>query len=234
MNHDDIFEHEGKRFRVHIESDDNSDPPWERSDGHGPVRSINAYHRGDHPEKRPGERVLHKSGRTFWLYDWKEACRLARKDGWNAEPYDAPNRIERAVQADFDFLRGWLNDDWHYIGVCVTLVNDEDEDITDRYANALWGIESDARDYIETVAHELAGEVEVPPPPPHVELIVQALTMIKGDDAARYRKQFASFTEAGMQQPYGESGMTRQEWLDRAIAREAEIDAAINWVKGQS
>ena len=167
MNHLDIFEHEGKRFRVYHEHDTDSGPPWENSDGHGPVRSSHGA------DKRACERLLAKNQHTHWYYNWQDACKQARKDGWNAPPYDAPNRIERAVQADFDFLRGWLTDDWHYVGVCVAMVNDDDEDITEKYENALWGIESNAGEYLDEVAHELAGQVEAPQLCPHCGAVMK-------------------------------------------------------------
>ena len=156
MSHDFTFIRAGVRFKAYVEQDDISDAPWERADGHGPVRTQS---RGwGHISKYPGERVLHTTRHTVWLYDWQAACRLARKDGWNAEPYDAPNRIQRAVQADFDYLRRWLQDDWWYVGVRVC----REGQYEGRYANTLWGIESDADDYIREVAEELADEILLP------------------------------------------------------------------------
>ena len=154
MNDGDIFEvpaHPGLHFRVHIESDRDHGTPWENEDGHGPVRCINS-----NTAKRSGERLLNDYGGGKWLYDWQAACKLARKDGWNAEPFDAPNRIERAVQADFDRLRRFLQDDWWYVGVRVGVVTPKGVPLTDTCD--LWGIESDCDDYIKEVAHELAAE----------------------------------------------------------------------------
>ena len=129
MNDGDTFSIDdapGYTFKLRIEFDDDADPPWERSDGHGPVRSIRTLYGLRHQGlKRPGERVMDNGRGDYWLYDWQKACRLAREGGWNAKPYDAPNRIERAVQADFDFLQRWLRDDWWYVGVCVQMLDDE-------------------------------------------------------------------------------------------------------------
>lgn len=126
--------------KVEYFCDTDAAPPWEREDGHGLVRTA-----PDRSDKRPGERILHQEGHTFWLYGWQEACKQARKDGWDAEPYKAPNRIERAVQADFDCLQGYLQNDWHYLDVQVTLGEETD---------SLWGI--DSINYADTVAQELA------------------------------------------------------------------------------
>ena len=147
----DTFERGGVTFRVRLEDDDMQEAPWDRGDGHGPVRQIRSR-----DSKAPGERILADDRFHYWVYDWQAACKLARKDGWNAAPFDAPHRIERAVQADFDYLRRWLTDDWCYIGVVVERLDDEGSTVADR---ALWGIESDAHDYISEVAAELADEL---------------------------------------------------------------------------
>jgi hypothetical protein len=154
MNDQEIFSHPdfpGMRFRVHIEPDSDADSPWTSEDGHGPMRFVR-----DRDDKRPGERVMTSHSNAYWLYDWQAACKLARKDGWNTEPYDAPDRITRAVQADFDRMKGWINDDWWYIGVCVEVIDEDDEPLTQKYEHALWRIESDNPDYHKEVALELA------------------------------------------------------------------------------
>lgn len=148
------FTHEGREFLAIVEPDPGCDAPWDNSDGHGPVRVVR--HRLD-GAKRPGERVLYSTRGTIWLYDWQKACKLARREKWNAQPYDAPNRIERAVTADFEFLRGYLTGEWHYVGVCVIPAGGSWDD---RYAHAVWGIESNAGDYLQEVAAQLAGEIE--------------------------------------------------------------------------
>jgi len=65
-----------------------------------------------------------------------------------------------AVRLDYEFLRGWCNDDWRYVGVIVTHLPDnmDDDEVEIDYRFALWGIESDADDYIEETAHELIDE----------------------------------------------------------------------------
>jgi hypothetical protein len=172
----DTFEHEGFTFKVKFEYDPDADRPWENCDGHGPVREVQMGDHG-HPNKRPGERILNRnpSRREYiWAYDWAEACRLAKKDGWDAAPYgevDSRSRVERAVKADFDFLAGWVNDDWQYIGVIVTLMVpelDDDGDETGDYEkhdglefmgeDALWNVEG-TDDYRTEVAYECAGNI---------------------------------------------------------------------------
>ena len=152
------FTHNGNQYRMTIEQDEfTTGAPWGEDAGHGPVRSVRRHTWMVRTSKSPGERILHNDGRTLWLYDWQAACKLARKDGWNAAPYDAPNRIERAVQADFDRMRGFLSGDWTWCGVVVQQLDDEGEPVGD--TDALWSIESDAGDYLMEVAHELADQL---------------------------------------------------------------------------
>lgn len=143
----DFFEHKGHTFHVSHEHDDTIDAPWERGDGHGPVSEWTTR------AKRAGERILASDRGSHRFYDWQEACKLARRDGWDADPIGAPGRIERAVSADFEFLRAWCDDEWHYVGVTVELL---DESMRVISSDAVWGIESNATDYLEEVAREIA------------------------------------------------------------------------------
>lgn len=162
----DTIELKGLTFRVSIEHDDSRGAPWDEHDGHGPVRTD--YKDG----KKPGERILTPTGSRDWwyLYAWAEASRIAKRDGWGLAP-DAlaaltkklgrepkPGEVrEAAVQADFDYLRRYLNDDWTYIGVVVALLDVDGEPTSE--TESLWGIESDAHGYINETARELAGEI---------------------------------------------------------------------------
>jgi len=64
----------------------------------------------------------------------------------------------RAALADFDRLRRWCNDDWSYVGVIVAPVCPCCDEAKWDDAQSLWGIESDAGEYLQEVARELAGE----------------------------------------------------------------------------
>lgn len=115
------YTHKGCTVTISFETDPYSDMPWDYSEGHGPVRKSNNSHRSQRSDKKPGERPLNSPGRHEYqyYYDWRKACKLAHTDGWNCEPYDAPNRIQRAVQSDFDYLRAYLAQDWEYVVVTV-------------------------------------------------------------------------------------------------------------------
>lgn len=145
--------HAGREFLVSFYADDDSDAPWDRSEGHGPVSEWTTR------DKRPGERVLCADRRSRRFYDWQAACKTARAEGWNAAPYDAPNRIARAVSADFDFLKSWCDDEWHYCGVAVQACDADGDPVGDAFEHALWGLESNAGSYLDEVARDLADDL---------------------------------------------------------------------------
>lgn len=191
-----------------VEHDSDSAAPWDREDGHGPVsdwRKATRYDSG----KRPGELVLCSVRNRARFYDYAEACKIARRDGWGAPMYSqtvehGANGLRRlcstwfvgrdihthetywtdeldsgdyaaahtamratypsarayasaAARADYERLRDWCNDEWHYVGVCVSVTHTETGvTLCDKYSAALWGIESDDTDGIAAYAEELA------------------------------------------------------------------------------
>ena len=151
------IEYRRSTFLVEIMDDSDHGTPWENEDGHGTVTDWTTR------DKAPGELILNEDRGRKRFYDFAEACRTARADGWNAKPYDVPGetprqRAAKAARADFERLRDWCLDRWQYVGVVVTRL--------DRHGNpmrherdSLWGIESDAGDYLETVAAELAANI---------------------------------------------------------------------------
>lgn len=142
----------GRTLHLQEEYDSDHGAPWEESDGHGPVsdwRSIES--------KAPGERVLCRGRGSARFYDYAEAIRIAKRDGWGApdgEHATAGARAAAAVDADFEFLRSWCADEWHYIGIIATL---RDADGKELAQASCWGIES-CGDYWRDVAAELAEE----------------------------------------------------------------------------
>jgi hypothetical protein len=155
MNAYDTEEREarGKTWTIEWVHDEDHGAPWEECDGHGPV---SVWERRN---KLPGELVLveDRGGRRF--YDFAEAVRIARRDGWNTAPYNWPSKgaqAAAAAKADYEYLRGWCNDQWHYCGICVTLQGVEHE-----ISASLWGIEAglDSSDeYHEEVIDDLMAE----------------------------------------------------------------------------
>ena len=66
-----------------IERDDDMGPPWKVHDGHGPVSEWRPR-----DSKRPGERVLNEDRGSCRFYDWQEAVKIAKRDGWGFLPYE--------------------------------------------------------------------------------------------------------------------------------------------------
>ena len=144
----------GERFTVHIESDGSSGAPWEGIGLRGFVRSVR-----DRREKRPGERPLGGD----YLYDWQAAMERALREEWGVAGGSLPGETARAyaaraVQDDFNHLRAWLNDEWHYVGVVVTDRHGEEA--------SLWGVEysgcAKCDEYIGEVARNLADDLRYP------------------------------------------------------------------------
>lgn len=141
-------------FRVEFEHDDGHGAPWEGFDGHGIVTGW------EHREKRPGELILSDDRGARRFYDFAETCRLALREGWNAAPYrddETPRqRAAKAARADYEYLRAWCDDDWSYVVVTVTLLDDDGEET--EVSDCLGGVET-LRDYHETAAGELVDEI---------------------------------------------------------------------------
>ena len=63
-----------------IKHDSDTGAPWSEHDGHGPVSDWTTR------DKRPGELVLCSDRNSRRYYDFAEACRIARRDGWGWMP----------------------------------------------------------------------------------------------------------------------------------------------------
>lgn len=164
------IEYNGLQFSVETHYDDGMGAPWKEHDGHGPVSEWRSNSYSIYPEKRPGERVLCSDRHSYRFYDWQEAMRIAKRDGWGlSDEHRAKlaNRLGReptqgditaeAVQRDFDYLRRWCNDQWHWCYVQVTLLDAEGDETPE--FETLGGLDSDSTDYIMECAQELAEQI---------------------------------------------------------------------------
>lgn len=144
-------------FAVKFEHDTDAGEPWTNSEGHG---TVTEWERRD---KKPGELVLNsdRGGKRF--YDFAGACRIALAEGWDAAPYNDGSETKRqqaakAARADFEYLREWCADLWQYVGVIVTLLDDEGEET--EVKDSLWSVETCGDGHYEQarlLADELAG-----------------------------------------------------------------------------
>jgi hypothetical protein len=153
----DTFTRGGLTFRVDHERDDDHGAPWEECDGHGPVSDWTWRN------KRSGEMELARCRHGKRYYDFAEAVRIAKRDRWNAAPYYPPGeetrgqRAAKAALANFEYLKDWCEDRWCYVGVIVTLLDSDGGDTGEN--ESLWGIESNADDYLTEAAEELADTI---------------------------------------------------------------------------
>ena len=119
---------------VKIEYDTDYGPPWENIHGHGVVSDW------EHHGEANGRWVLHHDRYDTRYYDWRETLKIAKRDGWGHS-----GDIMGAVRRDYEYLRAWCNDEWHYVGVVVELYDANDELIGEE---SCWGYESYCEDYL--------------------------------------------------------------------------------------
>lgn len=136
-------------FTVEYPYDYDHGAPWEENDGHGIVSDWVRR------KKAPGERVLSQDRGSYRYYDIAASLVIAKRDKWGVAGGKHGNETDRqyavrAVEADYDFLYGWANDQWAYVGVVVTSVEDPNE------SDSIFGIEGNAYAYLAETAHELA------------------------------------------------------------------------------
>ena len=173
---------DGREYRIDWDYDDTYGRPERESDGHGVCVDINfdpATFGEDH-DPEDGEldmeevvrhklmRVLSRAFRNggYWrVYDVWETLKLAKADGWRDLKWEAehPNATEEeklmaAVDADFNYLQVWYDDDWHWCGITVILLDEEGDPTGDEAS--LWGLCSDDAEYHEEVIKDLVGEIQ--------------------------------------------------------------------------
>lgn len=147
-----------------IEEDHDQSPPWKTDDGHGPVREARRPRSREctYP-KRAGEIIMHDERGTVWLYDYAEACHIARRDRWGTRDGQqlgetARQYAARAARADFDALRAFLRGNWYYVGVKVSVSYKH----TELGTASLWRIDCNYpgsdNSYLDEVAAELLAE----------------------------------------------------------------------------
>jgi hypothetical protein len=140
---------------VHVYHDEYADAPWDSDCCHGPVSDWTSR------DKRPSERVLVDDSRGYRkshrLYDVAAAVEMARRDGWSCDHAEHTTKGARAacaVERDFQRLRAWCRDDWHYVIVDVTIRDAAGSEVA---SGSVCGVESDG-DYWREVAAELIRE----------------------------------------------------------------------------
>lgn len=141
---------DGVEYTARIEHD--IDPTPFDDDCHGKVTERTRRVKG------AGERVacVDRGGFHFRYYDWQGTMERAKREGWSAEPHDKGTRGERAARAverDYQAIRGWFADEWFYCGIVIG-ASKEGVEIDDHCAS-LWGGVSNVITPIRTIATSL-------------------------------------------------------------------------------
>ena len=179
--HDEIYTHPQtkKSYAIEVHYDDSTDSPVDVFDGghmHGvlewldfdpqdedewPERITNQLE-DDYKMRLPLFRRLEQRnhgyyGASLLYYDFVASLNRA-VEVWGTKPEDA----EQAVEQDFAYLRGWYNDEWHWVTVRATPLDDEGEpDI--EFADYMGGIESlaiDKREELEFIINDIICGIE--------------------------------------------------------------------------
>jgi hypothetical protein len=179
MRHNQVYpgdswtvENNGRTYRVTIKHDQDTCAPWEEFDGMIDVERV-SYNYGTYcgPSKKPGEYVFHRGDHGCYSYvvDMPRAIEKALSESWGVSeavrsgvalakgrPMTEREIAVYAVNQNIEFMRGWCADEWCYVGVCVSLLDEDGEHVA-----AAWAIESISGDYIkDDVIPELISQIE--------------------------------------------------------------------------
>lgn len=161
----DIIEKAGHAFRVSITPDYDCGLPWEDMNGLGVIRKTSKRHVDGYSDKSPGERPMNNPDRNEYqfFYDIPETLKKARLEGWGLSPEhvdELSKRLKRqptkreiireAVERDFKFCSGFINDEWQYYNVSVYPDGEEND-----YQYCLGGVD----DYVDSYPGEVAEEL---------------------------------------------------------------------------
>ncbi|RQH02741.1 hypothetical protein [Paraburkholderia dinghuensis] len=72
-----------------------------------------------------------------------------------AKPLTRGEITAEAVRRDFEYLRRWCADQWHWVGLVVELLDGEGESVGG-VSDSLWGMESGRDDYLQETAQGMA------------------------------------------------------------------------------
>lgn len=146
----------GLKFRRTVQHDEMMREPWKEHDGHGVISDWTSR------DKHSYERILCSDRGGFHrFYDVRASMAIALQDGWGVANPEGKTRRQvaaEAVEADYQRMRAWCNDEWHWVYVTVELLGVDGEPIP-AYREFLGGFESDDESGIEAAALEMAGDL---------------------------------------------------------------------------
>lgn len=145
----------GWKLKVKFQHDEFCEPPWKDCDRHGEI--VETHCRQDYMD----DWELNSERGWYRYYDWKATLPIAIKDRWDAAPYGVGTKHERAMRAmkaDYEFLRAWCNDAWWWVGMIVTLLDENNEQIDEE---SCWGYASNDVGYLCSEARSWAAHMIV-------------------------------------------------------------------------
>lgn len=147
----------GNNFKIEIEHDACRGAPWEECDGHGAVSEWTTR------DKKPGELILRSDRRYKLYYDFQGAVKTAKLERWGCDSLTgnetAGEKAFKSVISDFNYLKAWCGNEWFYACLHVVML-DSDGNKLDGYDDYMGGVEYGISDYWQTVAQEMASEIE--------------------------------------------------------------------------
>ena len=139
--HEETYTHKsGKQYNVCWYYDYDMGAPQTEGDGYGVVERLDwnptdeeqlEQHLCDYEPELEEEtrlRLMRRLCRNSGLYyDVLSSLHLARTE-WG---FDDPVEAMEVVDKDFEFLKGWYDDDWHWLTVSVAPLDDDGEPMED-------------------------------------------------------------------------------------------------------
>ncbi len=159
----------GLRYRARFYYDSDMRAPQYEHDGHGVVTEqgfdlrdpevnelIAESATDDMAMRMPLFKLLHAGRGHFLYYDTVASINKAINE-WGCTPEEAP----AAVEHDYEYLREWYQDDWHWMYITLTKLDNDGEETKHTYS--LGGYESlllDDEGEINTILAEMAHDLE--------------------------------------------------------------------------
>jgi hypothetical protein len=151
--HGDTFRRKGAWFKVTHHRDIDLGPPDQEHDGHGEVFALRTDESDAELAARGYWVLKRERGGHVIVYDARTTLRIAIRDSWG--PGKSMSAKRRAVRRDYEYLRGWYQDEWHWVGIEVERLTGPRKGEKE----SLWGIESYSVRYLSDVARELADQL---------------------------------------------------------------------------
>ena len=178
--HTEIYTHKsGKRYSVVWYFDNDSGSPLE-DEGYGVTerldwnptneRQMEAHIEDYEPDLEEETRLrmmrlLQKSSRNYGsglFYDVLSSLHIARTEWGFPDPVKAMEIVEK----DYAYLKGWYDDDWHWITASVAPLDENDEPVESdreycaRYESTILDDDEENQSYRKEVINDLIHQVE--------------------------------------------------------------------------